>query len=102
MGGAGDPDGAVGFQDALRGGEPGAIEFVIAVGSARFVPIAFVYGDHFAGVAGDAAVGEEIRRGGEKKGGGNFWGGGEDFSAHTLVEAGGDGLVSASRWRRDS
>ncbi len=27
--GAADPDGAVGFEDALAGGEPGAVEFVI-------------------------------------------------------------------------
>src|SRR5258707_15611910 len=92
MGGAGDPDGAVGFQDALRGGEPGAIEFVIAVGSARFVPIAFVYGDHFAGVAGDAAVGEEIRRGGKKEGGGNFRGGGVGFGGGNLGRGGGGGV----------
>jgi hypothetical protein len=32
---------------------------VIGVGAAGFVPITFVDGDHFAGVAGDAAVGEE-------------------------------------------
>ena len=30
--GAGDPDGAVGFQDALAGGEPGQVELVIGVG----------------------------------------------------------------------
>ncbi|HEV2315735.1 MAG TPA: hypothetical protein VGR94_10545 [Candidatus Acidoferrales bacterium] len=59
------PDGAVGFQNALAGGEPGAIEFMIFDGAARAVPCAFVDADHFAGVAGDAAVGEEIRRVGE-------------------------------------
>jgi len=42
VGGAGDPDGAVGLEDALRGGEPGAVEFVIGVWAAGFVPIAFV------------------------------------------------------------
>jgi hypothetical protein len=34
---------------------------VIGVRALGFVPIAFVDGDHFAGVAGDAAVGEEVR-----------------------------------------
>src|SRR5579872_3023644 len=63
--GAADPNGAVGFEYALAGGEPGAIEFMIFSGAARAVPRAFVDADHFAGVAGDAAVGEEIRRVGE-------------------------------------
>jgi len=96
VGGAGDPDGAVGFQDALRGGEPGAVKFVdifnsgpyrAKVGAAGFVPIAFVDGDHFAGVAGDAAVGEEVRRVGEDEVDGIFRDGGEDFEAVALVEA---------------
>ena len=55
----------LGFEEALRGGEPGAVEFVIGVRAFGFVPIAFVDGDHFAGVAGDAAVGEEVGRVGE-------------------------------------
>ena len=38
----------------------------------RFVPIAFVDGDHFAGVAGDAAVGEEVGRVGEDEVDGGF------------------------------
>src|SRR5260370_10817413 len=66
----------LGFQDALRGGEPGAVELMdifnsgpyrAKVGAAGFVPITFVDGDHFAGVAGDAAVGEEVRRGGQEE-----------------------------------
>ena len=32
--GAADPDGAVGFQDALAGGEPRAVEVVVGVGAA--------------------------------------------------------------------
>jgi len=76
MGGAGDPDGAVGFQDALGGSEPGAVEFVIGVWAAGFVPIAFVDGHHFAGVAGDAAVGEEVGRVGEDQVDGIFRDGG--------------------------
>jgi len=63
--GAADPNGAVGLEDALAGGEPGAIEFVIFCSAAGAVPCAFVDADHFAGVAGDAAVGEEVRRVGE-------------------------------------
>ena len=65
VGGAGDPEGAIGFEEALAGGEPGAVEVVVGIGAAGFVPIAFVDGDHFAGVAGDAAVGEEVGRVGE-------------------------------------
>jgi len=55
----------LGLQDALGGSEPGAVEFVIGVGASGFVPIAFVDGDHFAGVAGDAAV--ERKYGGSAK-----------------------------------
>ena len=44
--GAADPDGAVGFQHALAGGEPGAIEFMVGVGTRETVPLAFVDGDH--------------------------------------------------------
>jgi len=87
VGGAGNPDGAVGFQDALRGGEPGAVELVIGIGAAGFVPITFVDRNHFAGVAGDAAVGEEVGRVGEYEVDGIFRDGGEDFEAVALVEA---------------
>jgi hypothetical protein len=38
---------------------------VIGIRAAGFVPFAFVDGDHFAGVASDAAVGEEVGRVGE-------------------------------------
>jgi len=82
-----NPDGAVGFQDPLRGGEPGAVEFVVGRRGSGFVPIAFVDGDHFAGVAGDAAVGEEVGRVGEDEVDGTFGDGGEDFQAVALVEA---------------
>jgi hypothetical protein len=77
----------LGFQDALRGGEPGAVELVIGVGTTGFVPIAFVDGNHFAGVAGDAAVGEKIGRVGENEVDGIFRDGGEDIEAVALVEA---------------
>src|SRR6267378_2986451 len=60
---------------------------MVGVGAAGFVPIAFVDGDHFAGVAGDAAVGEEVRWVGEDQIDGIFWDGGEDFEAVALVEA---------------
>ncbi|MDB6122791.1 MAG: hypothetical protein JWQ71_1784 [Pedosphaera sp.] len=63
--GAGDPDGAVGFEDFLAAPEPFGVEFVVPFGAAGFVPIAFVDADHFAGVTGDAAVGKEIGRVGE-------------------------------------
>ena len=71
----------------MASGEPVAIEFVIGVGAAGFVPIAFVDGDHFAGVAGDAAVGEEVRRVGEDEVDGIWRDGGEDIEAVALVEA---------------
>ena len=45
------------------------VEFVIGAGAAGFVPFAFVDADHFAGVAGDAAVGEELGRLGEDEAG---------------------------------
>ena len=86
-GGAADPDGAVGFENALAGSEPGAIEFVIDFGAFGFVPGAFVDADHASGVAGDAAVGEEVGRIGEDEVDGGFGDGGEDFEAIALVEA---------------
>ena len=87
VGGAGDPEGAVGFEDALAGGEPGAVEFVIGGRALGFVPGAFVDGDHFAGVAGDAAIGEEIGRVGEDEVDGGFGEQGEEFEGVALVEA---------------
>jgi len=60
---------------------------VIGVGASGFVPGAFVDGDHFAGVAGDAAVGEEVGRVGEDEvdgGGGEL---GEEVEAVGLVDA---------------
>jgi hypothetical protein len=65
VGGAGNPAGAVGFQDALAGG-----------GAFWFAPIAIGDGDHFAGVAGDAAIGEELGRVGEDEVDGGFGDGG--------------------------
>ena len=58
--GAADPDGAVGFQHALAGRQPGAIEFVVGVWAARAIPLALVHAHHAPGVAGDAVVGKEI------------------------------------------
>ena len=63
--GAANPDGAVGLEDALAAHQPFFIEFVVEFRAAGFVPIAFVDFDHFAGMAGDAAVREEVRRVGE-------------------------------------
>ncbi len=82
--GAADPNRSVGLEDALAGGEPCAVEFVVCVGAARTVPIAFVDADHAAGVAGDSVVGEEVGRVGENQvhaGFGNFC---EDFEAVAL------------------
>lgn len=87
VGGAGDPDGAVGLENALAGGEPGGVEDMVGVRTFGFVPIAFVDGDHFAGVAGDAAIGEEIRRIGEDEVDGGFGDVLQNFEAVTLVEA---------------
>ena len=55
--------------------------------AAGFVPVAFMDGDHFAGVAGDAAVGEEVGRVGENEVDGILRNRGEDFQAIALVEA---------------
>src|SRR5579864_6892537 len=60
---------------------------MVGICAAGFVPIAFVDGDHFAGVAGDAAVGEEVGRVGEDEVDGIWRKGGEDFEAIALVEA---------------
>ena len=86
MSGAGDPQGAVGIEDALAGAEPGAIELMIGVGAAGFVPVAFVDGDHSAGVAGDAAVGEEVGRVGEDEVDGILRNGRENLQAVALVQ----------------
>lgn len=59
---AGDPDRAVGLEDALAAGEPFAVEVVVLVRALGFVPVALVHLHHFAGVAGDAAIGEKIGR----------------------------------------
>jgi len=85
--GAGNPDGAVGLEDALAGGEPGAVEFVVGVGTAGTVPFTFVDADHAAGVAGDAVVGKEIGRVGEDEVDGVFGKGGEDGEAIGFVDA---------------
>ena len=86
VGGAGDPEGAVGLEDALAGGEPGAVEFMIGARAAGFVPFAFVDADHASGVAGDAAVGEEIGRVGEDEVDGIVGDLGEDFEAVALED----------------
>jgi len=87
VGGAGNPEGAVGFEDALAGGEPGAVEFVIGAGAAGFVPFALVDADHAAGVAGDAAVGEEVGRVGEDEVDGIVGDFFENFKAVALEDA---------------
>ena len=66
--------------------KPGAIELVVFVSTAGFIPIAFVDRDHFSGVAGDAAVGEEVRRVGEDEVEGFVGDVLEDFEAIAVVE----------------
>ena len=60
---------------------------MIGVRALGFVPGAFIDGDHFAGVAGDAAVGEEVRGVGEDEvdGGGRELG--HEGEAVGLVDA---------------
>jgi hypothetical protein len=60
---------------------------MIGSGALGFVPGAFVDGDHFAGVTGDAAVGEGLRRVGEDEVDGGFREKGEEFEGVALVEA---------------
>ena len=62
---AGHPNRAVGFEYSLTASQPFGVEFVVQFRSARDVPVALVHLHHFAGVTGDAAVGEKIRRVGE-------------------------------------
>ena len=60
---------------------------MVGVGALGDVPGAFVDGDHFAGVAGDAAVGEEVGRVGEDEvdgGRGDLF---QDVEAVALVDA---------------
>ncbi len=84
--GAADPNAAVGLEDALRGGEPFAIEGVIGFGALRAVPCAFIDADHAARVAGDASVGKEIGRVGEDEVHGIGGHDGENFAAVALVK----------------
>ena len=63
------------------------VKGVVAVGAAGFVPIAFVDGNHFAGVAGDAPVGEEVRRVGKDEVDGGFRDFLQDLEAVALVDA---------------
>ena len=79
-----DPDAAVGFEDALAGLQPFAIEFVICFGALRFVPRAFIDADHFSGVASDASVGKEIGWVGEDEVNGFGGHGVENFAAIAL------------------
>src|SRR5260370_18227199 len=69
------------------------------MGTFGYVPGPFVDGDHFAGVAGDSAVGEEVGRVGEDKVDGIFRNGREDFQAVALVDAEVVfGVVEGGRW----
>src|SRR5690554_1338466 len=55
--GAADPDRAVGFEQALAGGEPAKVEFVVGLNALRAVPSAFIDRDHPPRFTGLAAVG---------------------------------------------
>ena len=85
--GAADPDGAIGLENALAGGEPGAIELMVGVSAAGTVPFAFIDADHAAGVAGDAVVREEVGRIGEDEVDGVGGEGGENVEAIALEDA---------------
>ena len=76
----------LGLRTRCAAAQPGAVEFVICVGALRAVPGAFVDADHFAGVAGDAAVGEEVGRVGEDEVDAVGGHGGEDLEAVALKE----------------
>jgi hypothetical protein len=60
---------------------------VIGVGASGDVPGAFVDGDHFSGVAGDAAVREEVGRVGDDEVDGGWRDLGENVEAVALVDA---------------
>ena len=89
--GAGDPEGAVGLEDALAAAEPFGVELVVQFRAAGAVPIALVHAHHASGVAGDAAVGEEIGRVGKdaiEPAFGIFGGDGvKEFEAVAVIEA---------------
>ena len=102
--GAADPEGAVGLEDALAAAEPFEVELVVELGAAGFVPGALVHFYHFAGVAGDAAVGEEVGRVGEdavEAAFGVFDGDGvEEFEAVAVVEPKAAVVVTVHEARR--
>ena len=62
---AGDPEGTVGLEHALAAAQPFEVERVVQLRPAALVPVALVHFDHPPGVAGDAAVGQEVGRVGE-------------------------------------
>ena len=95
---AGHPNGAVRLEHALTTSQPFGVEFVVQFRSTRDVPVALIHLDHFARVAGDTAVREEIRRVGKDsvESAVRIFGrdGVEQFEAVAVVEAdeGGVGL----------
>ena len=54
------PNGPVRFENAVAGGQPRAIEFMVQVDAAASVPVALVDLDHAAGDAGDPVVRQQI------------------------------------------
>src|SRR5260370_39458625 len=72
---------------------------MMGMGTFGYVPGAFIDADHFAGVAGDTTVGEEVGRVGEDEVDGIFRNGREDFQAVALVDAKVVfGVVEGGRW----
>lgn len=63
--GAGNPDRAVGLQQAARFFNPGAMKIHIVGDAARFVPAALVNWHALAAVNGKASIGEKVWRIGE-------------------------------------
>ena len=87
---AAHPDSTVRFEDALAAAQPFEVELVIQLRAAGLVPVTLVHLHHAPGVAGDAAVGEEIGRVGKdavEAAFGIFDGDGvEEFEAVALVK----------------
>jgi len=83
--GAADPDGAVGLEHTLAGGEPSAVELMVEVEPPGLIPRALVHGNHFARVAGDAVIGKKIGRVGENQVDAIWGNGGENLQAIALI-----------------
>ena len=63
--GAGDPNGAIGFEQAFAQAQPLFVELKVLFNAVAFVPLAFIDFDQFAVLAAGAAARNHIRRVGE-------------------------------------